>query len=137
MFRFLMTVMMCTDLAVVLDISGKISCHKFLDISAAASDYLDPLSLKHILGTLTHISCQHHYHSHLLQHRGDSALAATSFRRCHPADSSNLAVDHIKNCIICAMSEVVIHASVSCWYCYLHLSSYAGMADTTTNLVIF
>ena len=116
-----MAVMVVARLAVVLDISSEVCCHKLFDISAAAADDLDALCLKNILGSLAHVSGQHDSHSHLAEHRSDSALASASFRRSHLADSDNLTVNDVKYCIVCAMTEVVIHASVSCRYCYLHV----------------
>ena len=51
---------------------------------------------------------------------GDAALAAAAFRRCHLAYIGNFTVNDIKYCIIGTMTEMVIYASVSCRYCYLH-----------------
>ena len=119
-----MTIVVVARLAIVPYISGKISCDQFFHITAAATDNLYPLGFKHILRSLSHISCQHDSHSHLTQNGGNAALASASLRGSHLADSCNLAVNDIKYRIICTMTEVVIHVSVSCWYCYLHILSF-------------
>lgn len=112
---------MVAYLAIVTDISCKISLHEFLDIPAAASNHLYSLSLEHILGALPHVACKHNLHSHLPQYRSNTALASATFRRSHLAHASNLVINNIENSIICAMAEMVIHTSVSCRYSYLHL----------------
>ena len=119
-----MTIVVIACLTIILDISGKISCDHFLHNTATATDHLNSLSLKDILRSLSHISCQHDIHSHLTQNGGDAALASASLRGSHLADSCNLAVNDIKYRIICTMTEVVIHVSVSCWYCYLHVLNF-------------
>ena len=116
----LVTVVMVTDLAIVLDVSCQVRSDEFFDVAAAAADYLDPLCFKNIFGTLAHIAGEHDCNAHLSQDRRYSALASASLRRGHPAYIGNLSVDDIENRIIRTMAEVVIHASISCWYSYLH-----------------
>ena len=107
-----MTVVVVADLAIVTDFTFKIGLDQFLDISAASSQHLDTLSLKHILGSLPHIACQHHLHTHLSEYRCNSALASATFRRCHLAYTDNLIVNDIENCIICTMAEMVINTAI-------------------------
>lgn len=118
-----MAIMVVAGLAIILYISGEVGGNQFCDISAATSYHLNPLSLKHVLGSLTHIAGQHHHNSHLPEHRSDAALAAASFRRSHLADSNDFAVNNIKNRIIGTMTEMVIHSPVSCRYRYLHIAN--------------
>ena len=115
-----MAIVVVARLAIVLYVSCEVGCHKLFDVAAAAAYHFDPLGFQNILRSLAHISCQHHCHSHLAKDRSYSALASATFRRSHLAHSCNLTVDYIKNRIIRAMAEMIIHASVSCWYCYLH-----------------
>ena len=75
-----MAIVMAACLPIVTDISVKICFHQFLNISAAATDNLYPLSLEHILRTLSHISGQHYSHSHLLKDRCNAALASATIR---------------------------------------------------------
>lgn len=111
---------MVADFAIVTNFPIKISLHKFLNITTASTQNLDTLSLKHILCSLPHIACKHDLYPHHLEYRSYSALASTAFRRSHLAHAGNLIVNDIKNSIICAMAEMIIHASVSCWNSYLH-----------------
>ena len=115
-----MTIMVCTGLTIILNTTGKVSSNEFVHITTAASNHLNTLSFKHILGTLTHISSQHDHNSHLPEHRSDTALAAASIRRSHLADSHDFTVDHIKNRIIGTMTKMVIQSPISSWYCYPH-----------------
>ena len=101
-----MTVVVVADLAIVTDFTFKIGLYKFLDISAASSQHLDTLSLKHILGSLPHIACQHHLYTHLSEYRCNSALASATFRGSHLAYANNLIVNDIENCIICTIKGV-------------------------------
>ena len=116
----LMTVVVITCLTVIFNVSCKVCSDKFFHITAAATDHFYSLGLKDILGTLAHIAGKHDYHAHLSENRSDSAFAATAFRRSHLADVCHLAVKHVKYRIVCTMTEVVIHTSISCWYCYFH-----------------
>jgi hypothetical protein len=60
-----MTIVMAASLTVVTYFSFKIGFNKFMDITAAASDDLDSLRLKHIHCTLTHVSRKHYSYTHL------------------------------------------------------------------------
>lgn len=60
-----MTIVVITSLTVILYTACKVCRNQLIDISAASSDNLNALSLKHILGALAHIAGQHHHHSHL------------------------------------------------------------------------
>ena len=115
-----MTVVVIAYFTIVLDVSCKVCSHKLFNITAAASDHLNPLSLKHILRTLSHISGKHDHNSHLTKYGSDSALASASFRGSHPADIRHFSVNDIEYRIVSAMTEMIIHASVSCRYRYLH-----------------
>ena len=115
-----MTIMVVAGLTIVFYITCKVGRNKLLYISRAAADNLDSLRLEYILRTLSHIAGKHHDYSHLPQNRRYSTLASASFRRCHLAHIHNLAINHLKYRIICAMTEMIIHASISCRYCYLH-----------------
>ena len=115
-----MAVMVITCLSIILYASCEIRRHKFFYITAASTDYLDPLSLENILSSLSHIAGKHHGDTHLSQHRSYPTLAATSFRGGHLADTCHLVVNDIKYRIICTMTEVVIYVSVSCRYRYFH-----------------
>ena len=103
---------MVANLSVVLDLSGKICLHQFLYITGAASYYFYTLSLEDVTGPLPHVSGQHDAYANLSEDRSDSALASAAFRRGKPAASCHLAVDHIKNRIVCAMTEMVVDASL-------------------------
>ena len=116
-----MAVVVCADLSVVPDVSCQICSNKFFHIAAASSYHLYALSFKYILRSLTHIAGKHHCNPHLFQNRCNTALAAASLWRSQLADSRHLAVNHIKYGIIRTMAEMIVHASVSCWYCYLHV----------------
>lgn len=111
---------MIACLTIILDIACKVCSNKFIHNTSAATDNLYPLGFKHILCTLPHVAGQHNCHAHLSQNGSDTALASASFRRSHLADICHLSVNDIKYRIVCAITEVVIYASVSCWYCYLH-----------------
>ena len=111
---------MVADFAIVTNFPIKISLDKFLNITTASTQNLDTLSLKHILCTLPHIACKHNLYPHHLEYRSDSALASAAFRRSHLAHAGNLIVNDIENSIICAMAEMIIHATVSCRNSYLH-----------------
>ena len=115
-----MTVVVVAHLTVIFYISCKVCSNEFLHVTAAATDHLNPLSLKDIPGTLAHIASKHNRNAHLSQNRSDSALASAALRRSHLADISHLSVNYIEYRIVCAMTEVVIHTSISCWYSYLH-----------------
>ena len=82
-----MTVVVIACLTIILDISGKVGCNQFFNITTAPTNHLNPLSLQYILGTLPHIAGQHYSHPHLSQNRSDTALASASFRRRHLAHS--------------------------------------------------
>ena len=56
---------MTAGFTIVGNVTIKICCNEFLDISAAASDDLDSLRLKHIHCTLTHVSRKHYSYTHL------------------------------------------------------------------------
>ena len=75
-----MTVVVITHLTIILDISCKVGRNQFFNITAAATDHFNPLSLQNVLGALTHITGKHDCHSHLAQNRSDPTLASTSFR---------------------------------------------------------
>ena len=75
-----MTIMMVADLSVVFDSSGEICSHQFIDVTAASADNLNTLGFKHILGSLSHISCKHDRNAHLLQNGSDTAFATASLR---------------------------------------------------------
>lgn len=115
---------MITHFAIVFDCTGKICLHQFLHITAASADDLDPLGFEDILCALAHIASEHHCHSHLLQYGSYTALAAAAFGRSKPADIPDFSVNDIENRIISAMTEMVINASIPCWYCYLHISKF-------------
>ena len=129
-----MTIVMITCLTVILYLTCKICINKFLYITATSADYLNSLRFKHILGPLTHIAGQHDLYSHLSEHWSDSAFASATFRRSHPADICHISVNDIEYCIVCAMSEVIIHSSISCRYSYLH---NPNKKKYSTNLTIF
>ena len=115
-----MTIMVIACFTIILDIACKVCRDQFFNITAAATDDLYSLSFKHILGALAHVACKHDHHPHLSKHRGNSAFTSASFRGSHLADICHLSVNDIKDCIVGAMTEMIIHASVSCWYRYLH-----------------
>ena len=119
-----MTVVVIACFTIILDISSKISCNQFFNITAAATDDLYPLSFKDILCTLTHIAGQHDRYAHLSQNRSDTAFASTAFRGSHLAHTCNLSINDVKYCIVCAMTEVIIYAPVSRRYCYLHITIF-------------
>ena len=75
-----MTIMVITDLTVILDITGKIFPYQLFNITAASADYLYSLGFKHILCPLPHISGKHHGDSHLSQHRKAAVAKAESLR---------------------------------------------------------
>lgn len=110
-----MTVMVVARLTIILYVSCKVCCNEFSHVTAAATYHLDSLGFENILGTLAHITGKYDYDSHLAEYRSYSALSAASFWRSHLTDISHLIVNDIKDCI-----EVIIHASISSWYCYLH-----------------
>ena len=118
----LMAIVMVADLSVVLDLTGEVGCNQFLYVTAASADDLDSLGFENILGSLTHIPGKHHYHAHLLEHRGDAALASATLRRSHSARSDDLSVDDIKYSVIGTMTEMIIYPALSCWHCYLHIT---------------
>lgn len=119
-----MTVVMTACLSVILYITGKIILHQLVYITAASPDNFNPLGFKDIFSTLSHIPGKHDTYSHLTEHRCYSTLATAAFRRCHPADPCYLSVDDIKNRVISTMPEMVIHATVTGWYGYLHISLF-------------
>ena len=77
--------MMVTRLTIVGYVSGKIFLYQFIHIATTSPDNLNTLSLKHILRTLPHIACKHYCHTHLLEYRRNTALAAAALRRSHLA----------------------------------------------------
>ena len=116
-----MAVMVIANLTIVTHITCKIGCYKSFHIPAAATYDLDSLGFKDILCPLSHIAGKHDLHTPLFQDGGYTALASASFRRCHFTHTGYLIVYYIENRIICAVAEMIVHASVSCWYCYLHI----------------
>ena len=75
-----MTVVVIACFTIILDISSKISCNQFFNITAAATDDLYPLSFKDILCTLTHIAGQHDRYAHLSKYGSNAALTSTALR---------------------------------------------------------
>ena len=102
--------MVIADLTVILYVSCKILSYQFFYISAASTDDLDPLRLKHIHCTLAHIARQHDAHSHLSQHRSDTALASAALGRSKLGHICNLAVNHIEYGIISTVAEMIVHS---------------------------
>ena len=117
-----MAIMVIACLTIILDIACKVCRDQFFNITAATTYNLDSLGFKHILGALAHVACKHDHHAHLSKHRGNSAFTSASFWGSHFADICHLSVNDIKYSIISAMTEVVIHTSISCWYRYLHIT---------------
>ena len=115
-----MTIMMSARLTVVMQLSGKVSLRKLPNITAASAQHLNPLRLKHILSSLSHISGKHDLYTHLPKHRRNSALAPASLRRSQLVLRNNIPVNNGKNSIISTMSKMVINPSISRRYSNFH-----------------
>ena len=76
----LMAVMVITRLAIIHNVSFKVSSDQFLYITTAATNNLYSLSLKHILSTLAHITGQHDRYAHLSKYGSNAALTSTALR---------------------------------------------------------
>ena len=115
-----MAIMVITRLTMIFYSSVKVCYNELFNVTAAATNHLNSLSFQNILGTLSHISCQHDHNAHLSENWSNSALASTPLRRSHLADIGHLSINNIKYRVICTMTEMVIHTSIPCWYCNLH-----------------
>ena len=131
-----MTIMVITCLTIILDISCKVCCDEFFHVTAATTDNLYSLGFKDILGSLAHVAGKHNDDTHLAENWSYSALAPAALWRSHLADVCHLAINDIEYRIVCAMTEVVIHTSVSCWYRYLHLLIALAQSSVTVLVLL-
>ena len=68
-------------LARVEDEAAEVALDNGLDVALAATNDSDVVLLQNILGTLAHISCQHHLYAHLLEHGCNTRLTAAALGR--------------------------------------------------------
>ena len=116
--------MACTAYARVKDESRKVTIDNGLDVAHATSYNFNTMSLQLIQSTRAHITCQHHLNTHLLQVGSNARLATASLRRREILTRENLFIFNGINRIVVAMTEVVIHATVTCWNSYFHILKF-------------
>ena len=116
--------MACTAYARVKDESRKVTTNNGLDVAHATSYNFNTMSLQLIQSTRTHITCQHHLNTHLLQVGSNARLATAALRRREILTRENLFIFNGINRIVVAMTEVIIYATVTCWNSYFHILKF-------------
>ena len=94
--------------------------YKGFDIALAATNDSNVVLLQHVFRALAHIAREHNLHAHLLEHGCNTRLASATFGRRQTLARNNLALLDGKNCIVVAMSKVVVNATIACRNSYLH-----------------
>jgi hypothetical protein len=106
------------------DKARKVAPHDSFDVAHTSSYNFDTTTLQLTQSAIAHTTREHHLDPQLLKVISNTRLTTTPLRRGQLLARNNLFIFNIEDRIMIAMTEVVIHTTVTCWNSYFHILKF-------------